>query len=403
MARLLLVFGCLNGISIYAVTPLAAPDQLMLATDVYRHAAGLVLEGQGIYHEHPPDRPGYTFLYPPLVIVLFLPHALIDSGVGAFAFHTALNVLAALATAALVLRMLERRAVVLEDIDRALIVVFFLVSSYSAIQFINGQVNLWLALAFAVALNAVDRRRMELAGVAFALAALVKVFPAIMGVWLLRIRAWRAVAAAMLVGLTGLLLGTALFGIDLTQTYLLDVLLGRFEGSTYDGRPDATDSVDGIHRQLAVIWPAGTAYHTVIGLVVVTSLLVGGLARVDTVLERDTAALATITAVLLFLPVQPLYFPLIGVPLLLLLYRIPPGRHRVVLIIGTALTMVHLDLESAVFGLELVPVPSMISAPLINALDVIFTFVLPPTLGIWFLLVGCVLVQWRARSSLSEP
>lgn len=367
----------------------------MLATDVYRHATRSFLDGGDLYHTYPAERPGYGYLYPPVTVIAFLPHIVVGSSLGAFVFQTLLNFIAAIGTAIVIFRGLERRDLPVEQIDFVLLCAFMIFSTYGAIQFINGQINLWLAFALAIGFDSIDRRRGRVAGIAFGVAALFKVFPAVIGLWLLRIRDWRAVGTAIVTGVAGLLLGLALFGSDLTLTYVFDVLFGRFEGSTYDGRPEPADSIDGVHRQLAAIWPTGTAYHTLAGLFIVGGLLAGALIGVSERIERDAAALATIVAILLFLPIQPLYFPLITFPLFMLLYRPLDRTVRRILVAGTFLTLIHLEQDAVELALGWVPLPAVIEDFILSTSAAVFTFVLPPTLGLWLLLGACVLLQLR--------
>lgn len=391
--RILLGIGILAGLSVYLLTPVEQPAQLMLATDVYHHATSAFLDGGNLYNNHPPDRSGYNFLYPPITVLLFLPHVLTGSAVGAFVLQTLLNIAAALGTTVVIIRALERRAIAITRIDTILIVLLLLASSYGAIQVINGQVNLWLALFLAIGFDAFDRDRTRITGIVFALAALLKVFPAILGLWLLRLRAWWAVGAAIATGLGGLLLGILLFGPELTMTYFVDVLFARFGDSTYDGQPTPTDNVDGIHRQLAALWPAGSMYFTPISVLIIGSLLAGSYTSVSTRYDRDVAALATICAILLFLPLQPLYFPLITFPLCMLLFRTHDTGIKWALTIGTLFTFIHIDLQAIDLWLSVVPTPDVIADGLVSVATAIFTVILPPTIGLWILFLTCVWMQ----------
>ena len=393
--RVLLVFGILAGISTYLVTPLEQPAQFRLASDVYYYAVTSFLDGGDLYGVYPPDRSGYAFLYPPATVVLFLPHILLGSAAAAYVLQTILNIAAALGTAIIIFRALVRRGATVGRIDLVLLGAFMLFSTYSAIQFLNGQVNLWLAFALAIGFDAIDRNRDRVAGGAFAFAALLKVFPAVLGLWLLRIRSWIGVAVALSTGIAGLLVGVLLFGPELTITYLEEVLLCRFEGETYDGRPDPGQNVDGIHRQLAAIWPGGP-YHTIIGFVIIGTLLTAASLDVNTRINRDAAALATIIAILLFLPLQPLYFPLITFPLFMLLYAQTSRIVRWLLIIGTVLTLVHLDPASIDLWIEWVGLPAGIADPVTMSTAALFTFILPPTLGLWILLLACIVQQFQS-------
>lgn len=397
LARFVLVVGCLGGLSVYVATPWLSPDQVMLASDVYRHAAARMLAGEGLYGSHPPGRPGYTYLYPPIVTIVFLPHALLDTSIRAFALQTVLNIGAAIVTAVVTWRLLRRRGVSVRPFDRGLLVGFFLLSSYSAIQFINGQINLWLGLAVALGFAALDRDRPVLAGGAFAIPALFKVFPVLIGLWLARLRAWRTIGAATAAGLGGLVAGGLLLGPSLTRSYLTEVLLARFHGSTFPGRPDPAAHVGGIHRQLAAIWPAGSTWHTPLAIVILGTLLATALWRVDTDRRRDTGALATLIVMLLFFPLQPLYFPLLAVPLVLVLYRLPPGAPGWLLIVGAVVTMVRTEHAAATAAIRVAPLPGGLTAWLVGVSDVMFRTILPPTLGLWILLAACVIYQVRGN------
>lgn len=390
--RAVLAVGILTGIVSLAFMWLTAPEQVGLASDVYLRAGEALLAGEDIYAVSPSRLDDYYYLYPPIVTLLFVPYALVGSSLVAFAVQTVLNVAASVGTGAVIYRALRRRGVALERLDFALLVGFVLTSAYAAIPLINGQVTHWLALAFAVGFDALDRRRESLAGAAFAGAALIKVFPAAIGLWLLRRRAWRAVGVAVLTGLGGLLLGVLLFGPDLTVTYFSDVLVGRYTGSSFDGTPAVSRNVDGIRRQLAAFLDVSRPVRTVLSAAILAPFL-GILYKVtDTDARRQAAALGTVVATLLFLPLQPMYSLLFVFPLSVLLYRLPTGRPRTVLLVGVLCSYLVVGYEEVALAVEAAPVPEAISTPFLGAVEAVFTVILPPTVGLWLLLVACVLV-----------
>lgn len=427
--RLVLLVGILAGLGNLVLLPVANPDQFMLASDVYVHAVEAWLAGEDIYDAAPPGRPDFYYLYPPITILLFLPHALLGSELAAFAIQTALNVGFGIALAAVIWRALARRGVAITTTDRALIVGFVLLSAHSIITVVNGQVNIPLAFALAAGFDALDRRqntptgnasdrstspvrrfarlwhpprawvrehREAVAGVAFALAALLKVFPALVGLWLLRLRAWRGVAAALATGLGGLALGALVFGPDLTVTYLEDVLLGRYEDETFAGRPDPMDSTDGIQRQLAALG-IGSPFATMLAVGILTPAVLALYRRIDTDLRRQTAVLGTLVATLLFFPLQALYFPLLAFPLLLLLYLLPPGHPRTVLVAGVLVSFLRPSYEMVAEILVALPIPGGAEATLLTGTEALFTFILPPTVGLWLLLAACLLVHSESQ------
>lgn len=407
LTRLVLLLGIGAGLVNVVLVPVATPEQFALASDVYLYAADAFLSGGDIYDTTPPERPGYYYLYPPIVILLFLPHALLGTELASFAIQTVVNVGFAVGTALVIWRALERRNVPVQTIDHILIVGFVLLSAHSAITLVNGQVTIPLAFGLAIGFDALDRRFIEtdghqhtanssletLAGIAFATAALLKVFPAAVGIWLLRVRAWRGVFAAVATGLGGLLLGAVLLGPDLTITYLEDVLLGRYGDETFDGRPAPTQSVDGVQRQLAALFGVGSTTLTVLSLTIVGAILAVLYRRLDTDERRLAAMFGTVAGILLFMPLQPLYFPLLVFPLVVLLYTLSPGWPRRLLVLGALVSFVRADYEVSEALVLAVGLPSTLESVLVGSLEAFFTFILPPTLGLWLMVVACLLIQ----------
>jgi hypothetical protein len=392
--RAVLAIGILAGLSGLVTVPLFNAEQFMLASDVYYYAAESLLTSGDIYEVTPPDRPGFHYIYPPVVIFVFVPHVLTRSPAGAYLVQTVLNVCFAAGIVAVLWRALTRRGVSLSRRDAALLFGFALLSTYSNISLINGQVNIGLGFAVAAGLDALDRNRDSVAGIAFALAALVKVFPAVLGLWLLRRRSYRGVVLATAVGVTGLLVGLLALGPDVTETYLTDVLTGRYDG--FDGAPDPGQTRGGAQRQVAALLGLGPPHLTPLAALVLAPAV--GYLYLDTGTDRQQQAtvLGTILATLLFLPLQRLYMMLFIFPLVVLLYRLSPGRARTLLLGGTLVSLVRVEFELVESALTALA-PGGLADPLLSAVEGLFAIVLPPTLGLWLLLGACVLVHYEAR------
>jgi len=384
-----LALGVIAGLAGVAVAPFASPEQFMLASDVYRYAAEAMLAGGAFYEVSPPRLPGYTFVYPPVVALFFVPHAVVGTAAWAYAVQTLFNLAAGLGIARVTELALEDRGVTVGRLDRTLMAAFALFSAHSAITLLNGQVTILLGFAVAVGLYELDRGRETVAGAAFAAAALVKVFPAAIGLWLLRRRAWRGTAAAIATGVGGLALGAAVLGPDVSATYLQDVLLARWEGETFDGVPDPDQSAGGAQRQIAALTGLGSPALAVLALLVLVPPLAVMYRRIDTDRRRQAAVLGTIVATLLFVPLQRLYMPLFAFPLVVLLYTLPAGRARSVLLAGVVVSYVRVTFGLVTAVVTALPLPPGIE----SATAAAFTFALPPTLGLWLLLAACVLVH----------
>jgi len=330
-----------------------------------------------------------------VVVFAFVPHLLTGSPLGAYLLQTALNVGFAGGIAATLWRALSRRGVRLSRVDAVLLFGFAIVSAYSAISLINGQVNIGLGFAIAVGLDYLDRGRGETAGVAFSLAALVKVFPAVLGLWLLRRRARRGTAIAVALGVSGLIAGLLALGPEVTATYLTDVLTGRYDG--FDGAPEPTETRDGAQRQIAALFGLGPPLLTPLAALVLAPILGYLYLDVGTDDQRQATALGTILVVLLFLPLQRLYMVLFVFPLVVLLYRLPSGRARMLLLGGTLVSFARIDFAVLEAVLTALPLDG-IERPVLSACERLFEVVLPPTLGMWLLLGACVLIHYDTGS-----
>ncbi|MFW6153240.1 MAG: glycosyltransferase family 87 protein [Halobacteriota archaeon] len=399
-ARVVLAISILAGINYIVSMALFSPEQFGLASSVYATAAEAWLAGGNPYEVSPPGLPGYHYLYPPIVLVVFIPHALLGPA-GAYALQILSNLVVAGALTVVLSNALERRGVELTRLDHWLLVGFVLVSSYGMPVLIQGQTTLWLTLAMAVGFEAVDRHRDELAGAGFAIAALVKVFPAAVGLWLLRVRALRAVAVASLAGIGALAIGALLLGPELTEYYLTEVLLARYERESGVRVSDPTTTVGGIRRQLTGLFGLPGAYLTVVSIAILAPLLAISYRSIETDVDRHIAALATIVTVLLFMPLQPLYFTLLTYPLVIVLYRLERGIPRYFVIAGVLLTFVKVALEPLIAWAGYLP--ETMAEVVIDVATVALGIALPTDVGMWLVLLGCVLHQAIATQSSSGP
>ena len=387
--RIVLVLGTLAGVSYVTNTALSSPDQFGLASDVYATAVGSWLDGGELYRVAPEDRPGFFYLYPPITILLFIPHAILGAGIGSYLLQTAINVLVIVAIILVIFRALDRREIELRILDRAVVIGFVSISPYAMPHLIEGQTTLWLALALAVGFDAIDRDQEGIAGAAFAGAALIKIFPAAVGLWMLRLRAIRGVIAAMLVGIGALVVGIV-FGPDLTQQYLTEILIDRHSGQT-ERVADLQGNTGGIHRQLAAITGTTGRWLTVAAAAILLPLLGLAYRRIDTDVHRLTAILATVSALLLFMPLQPLYNALLFFPVVLLVFTLAKGPARLLLHLGILLTVTMVSFDNYLDWTEWFPSP--VEGWLASFGEVFYTFAVPPNIGLWLLLLSAILVH----------
>ena len=315
---------------------------------VYHVAAEAAMAGEPFYGIEQPDTPdGLVYLYPPITVVAFYPFTVLEWTTG-FAAMTALSVIASVAATALIVRYIESFDVRLGWIDGGLILAAFLLSTHAMGTIYYGNINLLLGFAFVVGFVGLLRHHDRLAGAAFGLAALFKVFPAIVGLWLLRDRRWSSIGAAIGVGLGGLILGVILFGPRTTIYYFTEVLAGRGGSTAFiGGYPVGATYYVTFQRPLShllwSVWPAAP-YEVLPVLSILLSL--GVLAwfyrDIDGTMDRLMALFATVVVTVAMFPSFRFYIVLLYLPFIALLYvwRTGPGRYAF-LLGGVLLSVTH--------------------------------------------------------------
>jgi hypothetical protein len=245
----------------------------------------------------------------------------------------------------------------------------------------------------AAGLVAVERDRPTVGGAVLAIPATVKLFPATLGLYLLRRRRLSAAAAAVGTGVGLALVGLALFGPDTSLTYLTSVLPGEVQSGALAGDPLDHGFLT-VRRQLAALLPVPPAWLPALAVAIVAPVVASTYRRLDGRLDRWFAILATLVGTLLVLPLEGLYFPLVVFPLVPLLYATPRGRPRSLLIAGTVLTLLGIT-PATLEALSASGLPG--TAGVVGVARPVFRVILPGTVGMWLWLGAAV--DWQRRDT----
>ena len=343
---------------------------------------------------------GVSYVYPPVAVSLFLPQAAAGGWKLAFALQTAVNVAASLALAALVVRTIEARGHELAPVDRLLVAGFCVGTAPVMAVFGQGQVDMLIALALAGAFVALERGREGLAGCALAGAALVKVFPVVLGLWLVRRRAWHAVGAAIGTGIAGLVVGWAVFGLDAYRRYL-EVLAGRSRVAEFAGTVSPNFFAMSLYRPLSQLLPTvDPSLYAPLALLVVAPPLLLVARRDRTFTDRLATYLVAIVATLLVSPASnALYVVYLYVPLLVLLYVGDTKWDRSLLLAGTLAMTFPIQPAHVAAVLTALGVPAPIGTPLLVAARAVLTVASLPLVGLLAILVWCSLRAVRREET----
>jgi hypothetical protein len=351
---------------------LAAADLVGANFRVYRTAADAVLAGESMYDVAPAGlSAAYSYLYPPVTVVAFLPLALVPWEVG-FALFSLGSVAAGVALAVVCGRYVER-STPLSPIDYALLTGFVLLSPLAAPSLVYGNVNVLVAAAVGVGFAAFETDRDaagRLAGTALAASALAKLFPAGFAWWYVRERATAALAWGCGVAAAALLGGLLAFGVDAHATYLDSVVLPRLAGDAGAGSSYVT-----VRRPLShVVGPTavGPAAALVLGGVVLA--LTAG--RIDGRSERLLTLCGTVAAAVVFVPSYPLYLLYLSFPLLPALYLVEDDLARPLVHVGVLCLVVTVQAE------DLSRVVAATGVEAATALEPLLSVATPPLFGV---------------------
>ena len=412
--RAVLASGIALGVAMVAVFAFDRQHMLAANFEVYQVTAEAVLAGDPMYEVAPERFPNFYYLYPPVTVLGFLPFAATSLWVG-FTLHTAMELLVGLALAFVAIRWTERVRP-LGRLDRLLVVGFVVGSVHTIPSMVYGQVNLRMALFVALGLFLLESGTRQpdggtprfhtfqglagsgAGGGALALAALYKVFPAAIGVYLLALRDWRALAGALATGLGGLAAGAVVFGRETTQAFFLEALLPRTDDDAFVGGLDPAAGYVTVRRPLSIAFPSvDPIVLTALAAAVLVPPLVYCYTDLETPLDRLLAAHATVLAVFIFFPSYPLYFVVCFGTLVPVIYATRDRLARRLLVGGALLANV------VVFGRTLedaaAVAPAWIGDPLLAIGMPVVTVATPVLVGCLAMIAGCVVHRYRGGRS----
>ena len=398
-ARLVLASGILLGVVGGLATVARHPTRIGMDLQVYYFAAKAALAGSEFYAVSPPAHPSYGYVYPPVTLPFFYPVALLDSWQAAFAAFTLLNVAAAVGVAVLLVRWVEQYRGPLSRLDRGLVGGFTLLSLHSVPTLLYGETNFLLLLALLAGFRWLARDKESRAGVAFALPAVVKLFPAAVGAWLLYRRAWKAVAAAAATGVGLFALGVAAFGVDAHLTYLRVAVVPRLSSEQFAGglAPDAT--LVTLRRPIFVLFPGlDSSLYGPLAFLLLAPAVAYCYWQASGPIERLVAIFATMAAIVVGFPSLLLYVVFLLFPMVPLLYLLERGRARRLFVADAFVANFAVTLGNVRAALAGTP-----ASDLLVVLDPVLTLATPPLYGIVLMLAGCVAYLRRRGPTPAAP
>lgn len=391
-ARLALFLGIAGGVLTAVFFALFRPNPPG-TFNVFYFAAQKSMSGPIAYNT------GYgLWTYTPAALLYFYPYALLFDYQTALLVHRLLSIVVAIGYAYALVRFLGRH-VDLERVDRVAVFGFATLSVYPIVNIINGSFVGIFATFLGMGWLLVESER-DSGGALWALASIVKGYPAFWGVYLLRVRRWRAVGAAILTGVSSTLLGVLVFGVDEYVRFFTVAGANRVRYHQFAGGGSPDNEAVTPLRALGQLFPnVDPSVWTPVILVVVVciTLLVYYFIPAESLNDRATLLLVTILGVWFVMPTsQDMDTYILYAPLLVLLYVEREWQVQSLYALGAVIVSYNVGRTELRAVSEIVGVADIV----MPVAEPVLSFATMPMWGLATLYAGC-LIKARIRGQES--
>lgn len=242
---------------------------------------------------------GKAYVYPPITAIVFTIYGFTPHWQTSYIFHIILTLSTLFLLARCTMALIERHSIKLDIIDRVLIVGFHLFSVPAMLAIYRGNVDPFILLAIVSGFFALEQGRQASAGAIWSFAAIFKLFPAVLGIWFLFQRSWRAIIVAVGVGFSSLGIGVAIFGIQPHLEFFEYLLTERSRNAAFSNGLDPNRQWITIRRPLSHLFPLPGHMLTVIGTLIFLPALLYLYRRIESDLDSLFAVFATLAIALI--------------------------------------------------------------------------------------------------------
>jgi hypothetical protein len=396
--RSVLVFGILTGLLGIALAVTQFQESPQLDYQAYYFTGRAVLDGEPFVgtaiHEGNLSGSFLTdkeYVYTPVTAPVFVPYGLFPRWQYGYVLNIAVLAATFYAIARLNIRHIERHGRTLARLDRWLIVGFTLLSGHTILALYRGNVDPLMLLLVTLGFLAVERGEETKGGALWAGAALFKLFPAFLGVWLLYRRATRAIAAATLTGVGGILLGVLVFGVDAHREFVDFVLNERSRQAAFEGGLDPEFLTITLRRPLSQVLSLPGNLLLVLSAALVAPFVAYIYREAESDLDRTVAFFATVLALLVtVVPVTLNYVIYLFFPVLALLYLVEDSRVKHLFVVGLVLVNLPLFPQHVELIVNALPLAESTGDAVVGGARAVLTYASVPLWGFGALFAGCL-------------
>jgi hypothetical protein len=355
--------------------------------DVFYFAAKQSLSGPIVY-----ETVYGLWTYTPASLLYFYPYALLFDFETALTIHRLMSVFVSISFGYVLTAFIQRHEH-MERIDRLAVFLFSIASVYPIVNVINGSFVGVFAMLLGAGWLLMESKRHS-GGALWALASITKGYPAFWGVYMVRIRNWRAVLAAVVTGMVSTVIGLLVFGIDAYVRFFTVAGRSRVRYEQFRGGASPDNEAVTPLRALGQLFPQiDPAIWTPVILVVIVVLTIFAYYAIpaDSLNNRATLLLVTVLGVWFIMPTsQDLDIYILYAPLLVLLFAERERLVQSLYVAGTVFVSYNfgrgeLRAVSELFGVSNLVMPIG---------DPVLSFATMPMYGITMLYIGCLGKAW---------
>lgn len=381
-ASAVLLIGILGGLLTAAFFALFRPNP-SITFDVFYFAAKQSMTGPVVYDT------GYgLWTYTPASLLYFYPYAMFFEFETALLIHRIISAGVTLGYGVILVWFINNR-ISLRQIDRIAIFGFTTLSVYPIVNVINGSFVGIFATFLGLGWLLMESDR-NIGGALWALAAIIKGYPAFWGAYMIRVRNWKAIGAAIITGVGSTLFGVLFFGIDAYRRFFSEAGSSRVRYHLFRGGTSPDNEAVTPLRALGQLFPTvDPSVWTPIILVAILCITVTVyyLIPADSLINRATLLLVTILGIWFVMPTsQDMDVYIIYAPLLVLLYLEKDQLIQYLYGFGTVILSYNfgrteLNAVSEIIGIS--DIVMLVGEPVLS-------FATMPMYGLCIIYIGCL-------------
>jgi len=380
--RIGLFLGVFGGILTAAFFTLLRPNP-PITFDVFYYAAKQSMSGPIVY-----ETEYGLWTYTPASLLYFYPYAILLDFNSALLFHRVISMIITILYGAALTNFIHAHTST-KCIDRVAVFLFSIASVYPVVNIINGSFVGIFSTFLGLGWLLMESKR-NYGGALWALASIVKGYPAFWGAYMIRVRNWRAILAAAGAGIGSTVVGVFVFGIDAYFRFFTVAGESRVRYEMFRGGASPDNEAVTPLRALSQLFPnIDPSLWTPLIFVVVSciTILVYYTISTDSLNNRATLLLVTILSVWFIMPTsQDLDTYIIYAPLLTLLFLERNQWVQSLYVLGTIIISYNFGRAELRAVSELLGISDLVM--LIG--EPVLSFATMPMWGLLTLYVGCI-------------